>query len=202
MKCFFLSSAALIALAAPAAAQALGDEDVVVSATRIPTPLQPDRQQRHGDHGAPDRGPPGPLAARCAARSARPFHHPDRRGRRPDLHLHARHQFQPHQGAAGRHRSCRSLHAQRRGRYLQAPGRRHRPGGSAARAARRALWLRRHRRGDQHHHQDRRGADEDHRRCGRRQLRHLQPARRRFRLGRRLSLCRHACSISMPAPRR
>ena len=45
MKCFFLSSAALVALATPAFAQSqltyprLDDENVVISATRIPTPL-------------------------------------------------------------------------------------------------------------------------------------------------------------------
>ena len=54
--------------------------------------------------------------------------------------------------------------------------RRHRAGGSAARAAVGALRLRRHRRGDQHHHQERRGPADAHRPGRRRQLRHLQPA--------------------------
>ena len=80
MKCFFLSSAALIALAraAPAGARPRTRDD---GGQRHPHAhaAQPARQQRHGDHRRRDRSAPGPLAARCAARSAGPFHHPDRR---------------------------------------------------------------------------------------------------------------------------
>ena len=99
MKSMFFASTALIALATPALAQTyLPNEDVVVSATRIPTPVAEvassvtvitaaDIEARQ-ERSLPDvlRSVPGLFITQT--------------GGAGQLAVHARHQFQPYQGAA------------------------------------------------------------------------------------------------------
>ena len=95
-----------------------------------------------------------------------------------DLGVHARHQLQPHQGAARWHRSVSDpsnpTGAFDFGQLLTQDIEQRR---GAARAAERPVWLGRHRRRDQHHHQGGNGPAQFKRPDRGRLLRHLQPGR-------------------------
>ena len=80
----------------------------MVTATRIPTPEVRGRQQHYRDHGRGHCSAADSDLARCAEGCPGPERGADRRPRRPDLAFHARHQFEPHQGAGRRNRRQRS----------------------------------------------------------------------------------------------
>ncbi len=61
-----------------------------------------------GRHRRGDRARAAAHGAGHPGQRSRPQHRADRRSRRPDVGLHARHQLEPHQGADRRHRRQRS----------------------------------------------------------------------------------------------
>ena len=99
-----------------------------------------------------------------------------------DLGVHARHELQPYEGAARWDRSVGPEQFHRRVRLRAAAHAGHRARRGAARAAERPVRLGCHRRGDQHHHQGGQWPGAVQGPDRRRQLRHLQPGRHAQRL--------------------
>ena len=130
-------------------------QTLVVTATRIPTPQSQIASSitviTADDIAARQLAD----AARCAEGGPRSEPGANRRPGRPDLGVHARHEFESHQGAGRWHRRQRSEQSERGVRFRPVPGPGHPTRRNPARSAERPVRLRCHRRRHQRHHQER-----------------------------------------------